>query len=298
VTRRGLSVEDDARWVFNRLAQDYRCRPPYPAALVDRLVALAGGPGGRAADLGAGTGLLSLPLVRAGLRVHAVEPAREMLRLLEEGARAEGVPFAGASPPPSAHPEVSAGAAGGESRETSTATATSNCPVELVHAAAEDTGLPSGAFDLVVLADALQWVDPERAGREAARLLAPGGAVAVVEPRLGGTPFLDALAALLVAANPKSRRAPLPVARLLAAAGTAPLPVERFDHEVALAPDELDAVLRSLSLVGPALGPALLAELLADARALAKAHGGATWRREILLHAGLRTAAAGQSPMR
>jgi hypothetical protein len=66
------------------------------------------------------------------------------------------------------------------------------------------------------------------------------------------------------------------------AAGTPPAS-ERFEHEEPLVPARLDAVLRSLSLVGPALGPAARDALLARARALAAAHGGASWHRELLL---------------
>jgi hypothetical protein len=132
-------------------------------------------------------------------------------------------------------------------------------------------------------------MDAERSGREAARLLRPGGVAAVVVPRLASTPFLDALSARLAAANPRARPAPPPVALFLSHAGAAPLPAEPFVHEVPLAPDDLDAVLRSLSLVGPALGPAGVEGLLAEARALAAAHGGAVWRREIALHAGRRS---------
>jgi predicted RNA methylase len=68
--------------VFNRLAEDYRRRPGYSTGLAERLLALAGGPGARVADLGAGTGHLALPLARLGARVHAVEPARAMLAAL------------------------------------------------------------------------------------------------------------------------------------------------------------------------------------------------------------------------
>ena len=45
---------------------------------------------------------------------------------------------------------------------------------------AEDTGLPDGAFDIVVFAQSWHWVDSARAGAEAARILAPGGALAIV----------------------------------------------------------------------------------------------------------------------
>ena len=134
--RRGVGVDDDDRWVFNRLAEDYRARPGYPAALVDRLAALAG-EGGSVVDLGAGTGLLALPLAARGIAVHAVEPASAMLDVLREGARA--------------------------------------LPIDPVHATAEETGLPAGGASLVLVSDALHWIEPEAAGHEAARLLTAGG---------------------------------------------------------------------------------------------------------------------------
>ncbi|MGC3996636.1 MAG: class I SAM-dependent methyltransferase [Anaeromyxobacter sp.] len=241
--RARISPDDHGRWVFNRLAADYAARPGYPAPLLGRLLALAGGTGARVADLGAGTGLLAVPLAAAGAEVWGVEPARGMLDALEA----------------------------------------QRSPVHPVHAAAEETGLPAGGFDLVVLADALQWVDPERGGREAGRLLAPGGALAVVTPLLADTPFLRALSGRLAAANAKARPALPPVELFVSVAGLPPPVEERFEHEVLLEPDRLDAVLRSLSFAGPALGPVGLAALLADARALARAHGGAAWRRSVTL---------------
>ncbi len=244
MSRRSASPGDDRRWVFNRLAAAYRHRPPYPAVLVERLLALAGGPAARVAELGAGTGLLSVALARRGARVSAVEPARRML----EALTAEGLPG-----------------------------------LEPIHAAAEETGLPGGGFALVVLADALQWVDPDRAGREVARLLAPGGALAVVTPQLAATPFLSALADRIARANPKARP-PRPPVELLFSVARLPAPsVERFEDEVRLDDAGLEGVLRSLSFVGPALGPPALEALLADARALAAEHGGAVWRRELIL---------------
>ncbi len=242
--RAAISPADDARWVFNRLVEPYRARPPYPPALVDALAALAGGAGACVADLGAGTGHLAVPLAARSLRVFAVEPARAMLASLARAA------------PPT---------------------------VEPVHAAAEDTGLPAHSFALAVIADALQWIDPEAGAAEVRRLLAPGAALAVVTPRLADTPFLSELQERIAARNPKARPGPPPVELFFSLAGL-PAPEEaRFEDEAALAPAELDAVLRSLSYVGPALGPARLARVLADARALAAAHGGARWARTIAL---------------
>jgi len=251
VGRRSAAVGDPSRWVFNRLAEDYRHRPAYPEPLVARLAALAG-PAGRVADLGAGTGHLALPLAARGLRVTAVEPAEAMLAALV--ARA----------PPGLIP---------------------------VHASAEETGLPAASYDLVLVAEALHWLDPERAGREIGRLLAPAGAVAVVEAAPADTPFMAELHRILAAANP--RRPPPSASRLrqlLALAGAVAGPPEPFASEALLAAEELDALLRSLSQVGPALGPAARERLLEEARALARRHGGARLERTLTLTPGRRRA--------
>jgi hypothetical protein len=157
--------------------------------------------------------------------------------------------------------------------------------VRPVHAAGEATGLPAAAFDLVLLADAVQWVDPERAGLEAARLGAAGAVVAVVEARFAATPFTDGLAALLAAANPKARPRPPGAARQVLALGApgAAVAEEAFAQDAPLDDAALGALLRSLSYAGPALGPAGLEALLADARALAAATGGARFARDLTL---------------
>jgi len=250
VGRRGVRLEDEGKWVFNRLAGAYTHRPGYPDALVERLAALAGGAGAAVADLGAGTGHLALPLARRGLRVSAVEPARAMLEALARRAAEEGL------------------------------------RVQAVHGSAELTGLASGAFGLVLWADAAHWVDPELAGREAVRLVQASGVCAVVEAELGHTPFLDALRELIADANPRSRRPPRPsvTAQLLALSrpGADPV-VERFEHEVTLGDDALEGTLRSLSYVGPALAPERVDALVGAARELSRRLGGAVWRRHLTL---------------
>jgi SAM-dependent methyltransferase len=248
--RRGISPGDDPKWVFNRLAPHYRDRPGYPAALLERLVDLAGGRGGRVAELGAGTGLVALPLASAGLQVTAVEPARRMLVALRDRAEVEGL------------------------------------SIERVHAAAEDTGLRAGDYDLVVLADAAQWVDPERAGGEIARLLRAGGALAVVEARFGETAFMRAITGLVASYNPKARIASNGVRDALfrAAMPRAPIKVEAFDHQEPVTAARVDEILRSLSFVGPALGPRRRDELLARARQIVSATRAPAWARRIELH--------------
>lgn len=240
--------------VFERLAEAYRARPGYPDALVRRLLALVP-PSPRVLDLGAGTGHLAEPLARAGATVFAVEPAQAMLAVCAERTR--------------------------------------GLEVTLVHAPAESTGLPSASAELVVLADAAQWVDPEAAGQEARRLLVGTGTAATVEPRPADTPFMRALEALLRRANPERRpQGPGRGRQWLAlATGGAPVRMEELHDSVELSASALEAVLRSLSFLAPALGPARMTSLLEEAQALASKHGGARWERVLRLSWAKRRAA-------
>ncbi|MBI3182501.1 MAG: class I SAM-dependent methyltransferase [Myxococcales bacterium] len=261
--RRGVRVEDADRWVFNRLADAYRLRPGYPDVLVDRLAAIGGGPRERVADLGAGTGHLAIALAQRGQHVAAVEPARAMLDELIRGSRH----LAPTSEAPS-----------------SLTLALTRGSVRTVHASAEHTTLESHSFGLVLFADVLQWVDPELAGLEAARLLSPAGACALVEARLGDSSFARGLGAILARYNPKATRIETRAGRQLLslATGGAGREIERFAQEVELSPEVLEATLRSFSYVGPALGPRNLESLLSDVRALAREHP-AVWSRELTL---------------
>lgn len=57
----------------------------------ERLAATALRPGQRIVELGAGTGRLTLPLARAGYRVHGVEPADDMRRVLLDKIARDGL---------------------------------------------------------------------------------------------------------------------------------------------------------------------------------------------------------------
>ena len=112
----------------------------------------------RVLDLGAGTGKLTRSLVDAGFTVTAVEPSAQMRSQL-----ADSVPG----------PRVLAGSA-------------------------ENIPLDDGSVDAVVAAQAWHWFDPALAVPEAARILAPGGTLALVwNIRDESVPWVAALGALM-----------------------------------------------------------------------------------------------------
>jgi ubiquinone/menaquinone biosynthesis C-methylase UbiE len=91
-------------------------------------------------ELGAGTGKLTEELVRQGHDVHATDPDPEMLRMLRQ-----------------------------------------RCPdVRTSIATAEAVPVPDRSVDVVVAAQAFHWFDPEQALPEIARVLRPGGRLALV----------------------------------------------------------------------------------------------------------------------
>jgi SAM-dependent methyltransferase len=122
------------------LAYD-RYRPRYPQPLFDDLMALAGlRPGDRAVEIGAGTGIATLPLLATGLRVTAVEPAATMSELLK---------------------------------------AKVGVVADVIEGRFEETAIRA-AVDLVAAFNSWHWVKPAVGVERLMELLRPGGVVALV----------------------------------------------------------------------------------------------------------------------
>jgi ubiquinone/menaquinone biosynthesis C-methylase UbiE len=132
--------------VFDAVAEEYdRERPSYPPELIE--TAMERGPltaGDRVVEVGCGTGLLTAALVAHGLRVDAVDPGENMIRL--------------------ARRRVGEGAA-----------------VRFHHGRFEEAVLPESAFAAVFSATAFHWVEPKIGWARAASLLGPGGILALIQ---------------------------------------------------------------------------------------------------------------------
>ncbi len=248
--RRKVKLEDASRWVFNKMADVYDARPPYPAALVDALAALAGPPGSRVADLGAGIGHLALPLAARGYDVTAIEPAAAMLDRLRAEATARGV------------------------------------HVDARHATAEELPVATGSLDLVVVADALHFLDAQLVGEAIARALRRGGALALVTCTLGDTPYMRAVEEIIHSAVPRRPRALHGNLVHVSSIANAPLDIDRrFCDETPVDHDTLERILRSISFIGPAMHAERFAAFRARVHALPAPP---VWARTFTLRAGRR----------
>ena len=250
--RRSVSLADPSAWVFNRIADVYDARPAYPLALVDAVAAL-GVPGTtRIGDLGAGIGHLALPLAARGFDVTAVEPAQAMLDRLRQGAERFGV------------------------------------SVRTLATTAEALPVERASLDLVVIADALHFLDAERSALEIARVLVPEGAIALVTCEFADTPFMRDIVRLMYDAAPRRPRDTSGAATQLAALTGARLTREqRFHDETLLDEDALERILRSFSFIGPAMNRQRFAGFWQRVQALP---GPRIWARAFTLRSGARRA--------
>lgn len=158
---------------FDAHADAYdRGRPPYPAALWERLHDLGLlGPGVRVLELGAGTGKATGPLIEAGAAVLAVEPGERLAALLR-----------------SRWPQA-----------------------EVLVGTAEGVDLAPGAFDLAVAATAVHWFDLGVVLPRVHRALAPGGHLAVWrngygDPEAPVTPFRERVGRIVATREAPARR--------------------------------------------------------------------------------------------
>jgi len=116
-------------------------RPTYPAALYNWLYTEKGmSKNSTIADIGAGTGLFTTPLVARGSTVYAIEPNADM-----------------------------------QAKASFTFADCANYTA--IDAPAENTGLPDASLDLVTVAQAFHWFDADAFRAECQRILKPGGLV-------------------------------------------------------------------------------------------------------------------------
>ena len=129
---------------FAAVADAYdRGRPGYPRAAAEWLTSRAGSPTGTplsVLELGAGTGKLTVELVALGHDVHATEPDPAMIAVLQRR-----------------FPDLRSSMTG-----------------------AEEIPAAAGSYDVVVAAQCFHWFDLDRALPEMARVLRPGGHLALV----------------------------------------------------------------------------------------------------------------------
>lgn len=132
------------RALFNDVAELYEAtRPGYPRELVEFVAETAGlAAGASVLEVGCGTGQLTEHLAALGFRVTAIDLGPSMI----EAARRK----------------VNGGA------------------VSFCIGAFEDLDLADDSFDLVISGAAFHWIDPEVRFRKSARILRPGGWLAVV----------------------------------------------------------------------------------------------------------------------
>lgn len=129
---------------FDAWADDYeQYRPGYPVELFDLIAdRLELTPDAEVVDLGAGTGKVARAIAKRGWRTTAVDPGEPMLDVLRRHAAQEGL------------------------------------VIEVVPALAEETGLPSAAFDAALVGEAYHWFDAPSALGEMARIVRAGGGIA------------------------------------------------------------------------------------------------------------------------
>ena len=130
-------------WTFNTVADSYeKIRPGYPDELYQTLFAYAPlDDSCSALEIGIGAGQATLPVLKNGCTLTAVEYGDQLAQLCREKFR-------------------------------------DYSRFSVITGKFEDTGLPEDSFDLVYSASAFHWVPEEIGYRKVFRILKPGGAFA------------------------------------------------------------------------------------------------------------------------
>lgn len=153
----------------SRVADYVSYRPDYPVAATDMLLSeLSLAAGATVADIGAGTGLLTLPLVRTGANVIAIDPNEDMLTAARDYL--------------------------GDHRN-----------VQILVGSAEATGLPDQSVDAITAGQAFHWFDHVRSRDEFRRILKPDGKVVLIwnAKAFGASAFLAGYERILEACVPE-----------------------------------------------------------------------------------------------
>ncbi|MBS1565098.1 MAG: class I SAM-dependent methyltransferase [Bacteroidetes bacterium] len=213
----------------NRVENYVKYRPSYPAAILPFFETELGlQQGQRIADIGSGTGLFAKPLLESGYAVTCIEPNDAMR---QAGERELG------------------GYEGFSSRKHR----------------AEQTGLRGHSVDLITVAQAFHWMDPEMTKKEFNRILKPGGHIVLAwNLRLSNTPFMEAYNAL----KEKYRVEETPARRddehtLSAFFAPKEMKVKTFENNQLLRFEELKGQLLSASYI-PLPGHPLYEEMIAS----------------------------------
>jgi SAM-dependent methyltransferase len=253
--------------VFGPLAAEYaRFRPSYPDPLFDALAERLGPDRGLALDVGSGTGAALLPLIERGMRVVAVEPNRAML-----------------------------------SRARSR---TGDRPgwIGALAARAESLPLAPGVAGCVTVAQAFHWFEAGAALAEIARVLRPGGILALVWNVILTDPFTDDVHELIVRHNPGYGR---PVTRSMLATPESLArhpafvvePPASFDHQRPMTEDAYVGYAFSWSYCGGALTQEQRPPFERELRqAIRRHHPDGAWLERLTAVAHFATRVAGRSP--
>lgn len=154
---------DSTKRFSNRVEDYVKYRPHYPREIISFLENEYDLDNKKViADIGAGTGISSIPFLEAGYQVKAVEPNTEMLN--------KAIEILGN------FPEFT--------------------PVE---GTAENTTLPKHSIDAIIAGQAFHWFDREKCKTEFRRILKKDGLLALIwNERLSETPFEKEYDALIV----------------------------------------------------------------------------------------------------